>query len=70
MTISTVRQLCTPSPIVQSDSLIEQVAQIEDFGSGEIDGRAFFQRNYFTSGLELLNGQFSQEESAPLTRRE
>jgi hypothetical protein len=43
-----------PSPIVKSDSLVEQVAQIEDFASGRIDGRAFFQRNYFTSGLELL----------------
>lgn len=54
MPIATVKQLCTPSPTVKSDSLVEQVAQIEDFASGKVDGRAFFQRNYFTSGLELL----------------
>ena len=54
MPIATVKQLCTPSPIVKSDSLVEQVAQIEDFASGKVDGRAFFQRNYFTAGLDLL----------------
>jgi hypothetical protein len=54
MPISTVKQLCTPSAIVKSDSLVEQVAQIEDFASGKVEGRAFFQRNYFTQGLELL----------------
>ncbi len=54
MPIATVKQLCTPSAIVKSDSLVEQVAQIEDFASGKVDGRAFFQRNYFTAGLDLL----------------
>jgi hypothetical protein len=54
MPIATVKQLCIPSAIVKSDSLVEQVAQIEDFASGRVDGRAFFQRNYFTQGLELL----------------
>jgi hypothetical protein len=54
MPIATVRQLCTPSAIVKSDSLVEQVAQIEDFASGKIDGPEFFQRNYFTEGLNLL----------------
>ena len=54
MPIATVKQLCTPSAIVKSDSLVEQVAQIEDFALGKVDGRAFFQRNYFTAGLELL----------------
>ena len=54
MPISTVKQLCTPSAVVTSDSLVEQVAQIEDFASGRIDGREFFRRNYFTAGLELL----------------
>ena len=54
MPIATVKQLCTPSAIVNSDSLVEQVAQIEDFASGRVDGRAFFQRNYFTAGLDLL----------------
>ena len=54
MPIATVKQLCTPSALVKSDSLVEQVAQIEDFASGKVDGRAFFQRNYFTAGLELL----------------
>jgi hypothetical protein len=54
MAISTVKQLCVPSALVKSDSLGEQVAQIEDFASGKVDGRAFFQTNYFTAGLELL----------------
>jgi hypothetical protein len=54
MAIATVKQLCTPSPLVASDSLAEQVAQLEDFGLGKIDGRVFFRRNYFTEGLELL----------------
>ena len=54
MPIATVKQLCAPSAIVKSDSLVEQVAQIEDFALGKVDGRAFFQRNYFTAGLELL----------------
>jgi hypothetical protein len=54
MPIATVKQLCTPSAIVKSDSLVEQVAQIEDFASGKVDGRTFFQRNYFTAGLDLL----------------
>jgi hypothetical protein len=54
MAIATVKQLCTPSDIVKSDSLVEQVAQIEDFASGKVDGHTFFQRNYFTAGLELL----------------
>jgi hypothetical protein len=54
MPIATVKQLCAPSAIVKSDSLVEQVAQIGDFASGKVNGRAFFQRNYFTQGLELL----------------
>ena len=54
MPIATVKQLCTPSAVVKSDSLVEQVAQIEDFASGKVDGRAFFQRNHFTAGLDLL----------------
>jgi predicted AAA+ superfamily ATPase len=54
MPIATAKQLCTPSGIVKSDSLVEQVAQIEDFASGKVDGRSFFQRNYFTDGLDRL----------------
>lgn len=54
MTVATVRQLCTPGAMVTSDSLVEQVAQIETLAAGAIDGREFFRRNYFTSGLELL----------------
>ncbi|WP_292426810.1 DUF499 domain-containing protein [Mesorhizobium sp.] len=37
-----------------SDSLVEQVAQLEDFASAKIDGREFFRRNHFTAGLDLL----------------
>jgi hypothetical protein len=54
MPIATVKQLCIPNAVVSSDSLVAQVAQIEDFASGKVDRRAFFQRNYFTAGLELL----------------
>jgi len=52
--IGTVKQLCKPSSVVTSDSLVEQVAQIEDFATGKVDGREFFRRNHFTAGLELL----------------
>src|SRR6202140_4354511 len=54
MPIATVKQLCTPNTIVTSDSLVEQVAQIDDFASGKVEGRPFFRRNHFTAGLELL----------------
>src|SRR4051812_2953693 len=54
MPIATVKQLCTASAVVTSDSLVEQVAQIDDFASGRIDGRDFFRRNHFTAGLDLL----------------
>src|SRR5437762_5462786 len=54
MPVATVKQLCTPSSLVSSDSLVEQVAQIEDFASGKIQGEEFFRRNYFTDGLQRL----------------
>jgi len=54
MPIETVKQLCKPSAIVTGDSLVEQVAQIDDLGSGRVDGREFFRRNFFTDGLKLL----------------
>lgn len=54
MPISSIKQLCVPSALVTSDSLVEQVAQIDDFADGRIDGREFFRRNYFTDGLKLL----------------
>ncbi|KYG22519.1 ATPase AAA [Bradyrhizobium sp. AT1] len=54
MPIATIKQLCVPNAIITSDSLVEQVAQIEDFATGNIDGRDFFRRNHFTAGLELL----------------
>ena len=54
MAIQSVKQLCTPSALISSDSLVEQVAQIEDFAGGKIDGREFFRRNHFTEGLSLL----------------
>jgi hypothetical protein len=54
MPIATIRQLCVPNAVVTSDTLVEQVAQIEDFATGKIDGRDFFRRNHFTAGLELL----------------
>jgi hypothetical protein len=54
MPIETVSRLCTPNAIVTSDSLVEQVAQIEDLAHGRVDGREFFRRNHFTEGLQRL----------------
>ena len=54
MAIETVKQLCTPNAVVTSDSLVEQVAQIEDFATPRVDGREFFRRNHFTDGLDRL----------------
>ena len=54
MAIATVKRACVPSSVVTSDSMVEQVAQIEDFDHGKVDGREFFRRNHFTEGLKLL----------------
>src|ERR1700724_1767559 len=54
MSIETVSRLCTPNAVVTSDSLVEQVAQIEDLAHGRVDGREFFRRNHFTEGLQRL----------------
>jgi hypothetical protein len=54
MSIETVNVLCAPNAVVTSDSLVEQVAQIEDLARGKIDGREFFRRNHFTDGLKRL----------------
>jgi hypothetical protein len=54
MPVETVKQLCIPSSLVTSDSLVEQVAQIEDFASGKVNGTEFFRWNYFTDGLRRL----------------
>jgi predicted AAA+ superfamily ATPase len=54
MSIETVSQLCRPSAAVTSDSLVEQVAQIEDLARGKVDGSEFFRRNHFTDGLQRL----------------
>jgi predicted AAA+ superfamily ATPase len=54
MAIGTIKQLCSANAVVTGDSLVEQVAQVEDLAKGKIDGREFFRRNHFTSGLELL----------------
>ncbi len=54
MSSSTFDRLCAPSPLVTSDSLVEQVAQLGDFGSARLDGREFFRRNHFTAGLGVL----------------
>jgi hypothetical protein len=54
MPIATVKQLCKPSPIVTSDSLVEQVAQLENFRELAKTGSEFFKRNHFTDGLKRL----------------
>ena len=48
MAIATVKQLCTPNGVVTSDSLVEQVAQLEEFASGKIEGREFFRSQWIT----------------------
>lgn len=45
MPIATVKQLCKLSPLVTSDSLVEQVAQMEIFGELAKAGIEFFKRN-------------------------
>lgn len=54
MAIQNVKQLCSPSEIVQSDSLVDQIAELSDLRDGKIDADAFFRRNHFTEGLERL----------------
>src|SRR5208282_2088075 len=54
MPIETISQLCKPSAAVTSDSLVEQVAQIEDLARSRVDGQEFFRRNHFTDGLKRL----------------
>lgn len=55
MAIGTIRQLCSANAVVTSESLVEQVAQVEDLAKGKIDGREFFRRNHFTAGLESVS---------------
>jgi hypothetical protein len=55
--IPTIKQTLRASPIVTSDSLVEQVAQLERFEEivkNPGDAREFFRRNYFTEGLNRL----------------
>jgi Protein of unknown function (DUF499) len=54
MPIEMVSRLCTPNAVVMSDSLVEQVSQIEDLAQGRVDGHEFFRRNHFTDGLKRL----------------
>lgn len=68
MPVATVKQLCPPSSLVTSDSLVEQVAQIEDFAAAKIDGSEFFRRNYFTDGLRrLVQRGFERLAGRPMT---
>ena len=69
MPISNVKQLCTPSAFVTSDSLVEQVAQIDDFAAGKIDGRKFFRRNYFGGISRRAWSCWSNEASSVSTAR-
>lgn len=54
MTVTTVKQACTPSEIVWSDSLADQIAELSDLRDGRIDADWFFRRNHFTEGMERL----------------
>jgi len=57
MPIPIVRDVCVLSPMVTSEGLVEQVAQIDDLAQDRIDGREFFRRNHFTDGLQRLIGR-------------
>jgi hypothetical protein len=55
--IPTIRQTLLASPIVTSDSLVDQVAQLEkldEVAKNAGDAREFFRRNHFTDGLKRL----------------
>jgi hypothetical protein len=54
MPIETVKQLCRVSSLVESDSLVDQVAQLESSTFKSINAEIFFKQNYFTAGLDLL----------------
>ena len=42
MAIATVKQLCTPKTVVTSDSLVEQVAQLDEFAWTKLKAESFF----------------------------
>lgn len=54
MPIATSKQICKPSPLVASDSLVDQVAQLENFGELPKAGSGFFKRNHFMDGLNRM----------------
>jgi hypothetical protein len=54
MAVTTVKQLCKTSSSVANDTLVEQVAQLEDLASTKIDAAKFFRRNHFTERLRRL----------------
>ena len=54
MSILTVRKACKVSELVSNDSLVDQIANLEDLEKGRIDLDAFFRRNHFTEGLRTL----------------
>src|SRR5258706_2176936 len=63
MPIATVKQLCKSSPILTSDSLVEQVAQLENFRELAKTGSEFFKRNHFTDGQ---SGSWSEASNGSL----
>ena len=50
----TLKELCTPRPSVFAADRRATVLNLDTFLKGEVDGRAFFEENYFTNGMLAL----------------
>jgi len=49
-----LKELCTPRPSVFAADRRATVLNLDTFLKGEVDGRAFFEENYFTGGMLTL----------------
>ena len=49
-----LKELCTPRPSVFAADRRATVLSLDTFLKGEVDGRAFFEENYFTNGMLAL----------------
>jgi len=49
-----LKELCTPRPSVFAADRRATVLNLDTFLKGEVDGRAFFEENYFTNGMLAL----------------
>jgi hypothetical protein len=49
-----LRDFCTPRPLVFSADRRATVLSLDIFLKGEVEGRSFFEENYFTGGMLTL----------------